>query len=102
MPRKEDRMRRIVLLMACCVPLALAFGCATESPPSAVPAGTMAAKVDLRVHAGGHFSDPNLVGQDCSTTAWLDENARERWTGLRLARNSEAPNSSKTKPGRSR
>jgi formylglycine-generating enzyme required for sulfatase activity len=53
----------------------------------------------LRVHAGGHFADENLVGQDCSTTSWLDENAREKWTGLRLARSAEKPTSSKAKPG---
>ena len=29
------------------------------------------AKDILRVNAGGHFSDQNLVGQDCSTTSWL-------------------------------
>jgi formylglycine-generating enzyme required for sulfatase activity len=52
----------------------------------------------LRVNAGGHFSDQNLVGQDCSTTSWLGEDARERWTGLRLAKSSDAPISSKTKP----
>ena len=44
------------------------------------------AKDILRVHAGGHFLDQNLVGQDCSTTAWLAEDAREEWTGFRLAR----------------
>lgn len=56
------------------------------------------AKDILRVNAGGHFSDQNLVGQDCSTTSWLDENARERWTGLRLAKSSGAPMSGKTRP----
>ncbi|HKF43903.1 MAG TPA: formylglycine-generating enzyme family protein [Thermoanaerobaculia bacterium] len=44
------------------------------------------AKDILRVHAGGHFLDQNLVGQDCSTTAWLAQDAREEWTGFRLAR----------------
>lgn len=52
----------------------------------------------LRVNAGGHFSDPNLVGQDCSTSSWLDEDARERWTGLRLAKNAAPPIPGKTKP----
>ncbi len=56
------------------------------------------AKDILRVNAGGHFADENLVGQDCSTTAWLGENARERWTGLRLAKNSETPVTIKAKP----
>lgn len=54
------------------------------------------AKDILRVHAGGHFADENLVGQDCSTTSWLDENAREKWTGLRLAKTSGTPIPGKT------
>lgn len=47
------------------------------------------AKDVLRVHAGGHFLDQNLVGQDCSTTAWLAQEAREEWTGFRLARSAK-------------
>jgi formylglycine-generating enzyme required for sulfatase activity len=49
----------------------------------------------LRVHAGGHFLDQNLVGQDCSTTAWLAEDAREEWTGFRLARDEAKAKSSR-------
>lgn len=45
----------------------------------------------LRVHAGGHFSDLNMVGQNCSTTAWMGEEGRERWTGFRLAKDGPPP-----------
>ncbi len=40
----------------------------------------------MRVNAGGHFDDLNLTGQDCSTTSWLAEDGREKWTGFRLAK----------------
>jgi formylglycine-generating enzyme required for sulfatase activity len=40
---------------------------------------------NMRVNAGGSFADPNLVGQDCSTTAWLGATGTEPYTGFRLA-----------------
>lgn len=45
----------------------------------------------LHVTAGGNFSDENLVGQDCSTTAWMAEDGSDEWTGLRLAKSGPAP-----------
>jgi formylglycine-generating enzyme required for sulfatase activity len=42
--------------------------------------------VDLRVNAGGNFVE-NLVGQNCSTTAWLAATGTESYTGFRLAAN---------------
>ena len=44
------------------------------------------ARDKLRVTAGGHFNDENLVGDDCSTTSWQSDWGHDRWTGFRLAK----------------
>ena len=46
----------------------------------------------LRVDAGGNFEDANLSGHSCDyTAAWLSDEAREMWTGFRLAKTAAAP-----------
>ena len=52
-----------------------------QSPPDAEEGNA-----DLRVNAGGNFVE-NLVGQNCSTTAWLAATGTESYTGFRLAAN---------------
>lgn len=41
----------------------------------------------LRITAGANFADENLVGQDCHPGGAMGEDAGDRFTGLRLAKN---------------
>jgi formylglycine-generating enzyme required for sulfatase activity len=51
----------------------------------------------LRVTAGAHFADENLLGQDCHAGGAMAEDGRDRYTGFRVAKSSEPPARGKPK-----
>ena len=52
----------------------------------------------LRITAGAHFADENLVGQDCHPGGAMAEDGRDRYTGFRIAKSVEAAPKGKGKP----
>ena len=52
----------------------------------------------LRVTAGAHFADENLVGQDCRPGGAMGEDGRDRYTGFRIAKSAEPPLKATPKP----